>query len=139
MVFIPGDITTAEEVNWYGISGSGASNYTYSASATTANFFLSLTTEDNYGLEKIFGLGYFTYPDFENPPVMGGFYYDGNSVHTSAPGIEIEMDVGSERIYIVCETEGQITVKSTSSDEDLLTNGEQQNGMDKYADIEQYP
>jgi hypothetical protein len=69
---------------------------------------------------------------------MGGFYYDGNSVHSSAPSNQLEMDVG-DRVYIVCETEGQITVKSTVSDEAMLTNGEMQNGMDKYADIEQYP
>jgi hypothetical protein len=143
MVFIPGDISTAtaEDVApyWYGISGTGSTNYNYCAGGTTGNFFMSLTTEDGYGFEQIFGLGYFTYPDFEYPPTMGGFYYDGNSEHTSAPGDNIEMDVGPERIYIVCGTEDQITVKSTSSDEDILTNGESQNGMDKYADIEQYP
>jgi len=138
MAFIPGDITTAEEASWYGISGSGSENYGYCAGDCTDNFFLALTTEDGYGLTQIFGLGYFTYPDFEAPPVMGGFYYDGNSVHTSAPAANVEMDVGGNRIYITCETTGQITVKSTVNDEALLTNGEQQNGMDKYGDIEQY-
>jgi len=138
MAFIPGDITTAEEASWYGISGSGSENYNYQAGACTDNFFISLTTEDGDDMEQHFGLGYFTYPDFESPPTMGGFYYDGNSEHSSAPATELEMDVG-DRIYIVCETEGQITVKSTVSDEALLTNGEMQNGMDKYADVEQYP
>ena len=140
MAFIPGDITTAEgPEQWYGISGSGSENYGFCAGDCTDNFFLSVTTEDGYGFTQLFGLGYFTYPDFEAPPTMGGFYYDGNSVHQSAPASDVEMDVGGNRIYITCETEGQITVKSTVNDEDLLTNGEQQNGMDKYADIEQYP
>jgi hypothetical protein len=139
MAFIPGDITTAEEASWYGVSGSGSENYNFCAAGTTGNFFLSLTTEDGYGMEQLFGLCYTTYPDFENPPTMGGFYYDGNSEHQSAPSTDLEMDVGGNRIYIVTETEGQITVKSTSSDESMLTNGEMQNGMDKYADIEQYP
>lgn len=138
MAFIQGDITTAEEASWYGISGSGSENYNFCASATTGNFFLSLTTEDGYGMEQLFGLGYFTYPDFESPPTMGGFYYDGNSEHQSAPASDLEMDVG-DRIYAAFETEGQISVKSTVSDEAVLTNGEQQNGMDTYADIEQWP
>ena len=138
MAYIPGDITTAEEASWYGISGSGSENYNYCAAGITENFGIALTTEDGYGMEQLFGLGYFTYPDFESPPVMGGFYYDGNSVHESAPGAMLEIDVG-DRIYIVCETEDQITVKSTSADEALLTNGEMLDGMDKYADVEQYP
>jgi hypothetical protein len=138
MAFIPGDITTAEEASWYGISGSGSENYNFCASATTGNFFLSLTTEDGYGMEQLFGLWYGTYPDFESPPTMGGFYYDGNSEHNSAPATDLEMDAG-DRIYAATETEGQITIKSTVSDEAMLTSGEMQNGMDKYADIEQWP
>jgi hypothetical protein len=96
-----------------------------------------VSTEDGYGLEQIFGYGFFIPPDYEHPPTMGGFYYDGNSVWTSAPGNNVEMDVGS-RIVIVCETNDQITIKSNVADEALMTNGEMQNGMDKYADIEQY-
>jgi hypothetical protein len=139
MSFIPGDITTAEEASWYGISGSGSSGYYYCSGSNIGDWFMALTTEDGYGTTQLFGLGYFTYPDFESPPVMGGFYYDGNSEHQSAPGAELEMDVGSERVYIVCETVDQITVKSTTSDRDLHLSGEQQNGMDKWSDIEQFP
>jgi len=139
MAFIPGDITTADEASWYGISGSGSENYNYCAAGNIGDWFISLTTEDGYSMIQLFGLGYFTYPDFEAPPVMGGFYYDGNSEHQSAPGAELEMDSGSERVYIVCETEDQITVKSTTSDQDLHLTGEQQNAMDKWSDIEQYP
>jgi hypothetical protein len=144
MSFVPGDIANAESASWYGISGGGSENYFYASGASTDNFFISLTTEDGYGFVSLFGLGYFTYPDFEGPPGMGGFYYDGNSEHLSAPGYELEMDSGDQRIFITCETrldgeDPQITIKSTVSDEDVLTSGEQQNGMDKYADIEQYP
>ena len=139
MAFIAGDIANAEDANWYGISGTTSSNYNYVAGASTANYFISLTTEDGYDMTQTFGLGYFTSPDFEHPPVMGGYYYDGQSEHQSCPSAEIEMDTNSNRIFIVCETEEQITIKSTANDEALLTNGEMQNGMDKYADIEQYP
>ncbi len=139
MSFIPGDIANAEEASWYGISGQDSTGYNYNANICTETFYLSLTTEDGYGMTQIFGLGYFTYPEFEHPPVMGGFYYDGQSEHESAPAAELEMDKNSNRIFIVCETEDKITIKSTVNDEDLLTNGEMQHGMDKYADIEQYP
>jgi hypothetical protein len=139
MGFIQGDISTAEEASWYGISGSGSENYNFCTAATTGNYFVSLTTEDGYGFEQLFGLGYFTYPDFESPPVMGGFYYDGNSEHESAPGAWLDMDTNANRILSVCETNDQITIKSTVNDEAMLTNGEMQNGMDKYADIEQWP
>lgn len=143
MAFIPGDIVNAEEASWYGISGSTSENYNYHAAACTENFFLSMTTEDTTGLEQIFGLGYWTYPDFEHPEVMGGYYYDGQSVHVSAPSSKLEMSTGSNRVFVVAETETdtgpKISIKSTVTDETLLTNGEQQNGMDKYADIEQWP
>jgi hypothetical protein len=143
MSFIPGDIAAATEASWYGISGSGSAGYTYGATACTANFMVSITGEDSSGFEQILGGGYFTYPDFEHPPVMGGFYYDGQSVLASAPVSEIEMDSNTNRILIVLESgleAGQtIAIKSTVNNEALLTNGEQQNGMDKYADIEQYP
>jgi hypothetical protein len=104
MAFIAGDITLAEEANWYGISGSGSENYQYCACGATDNFHIAVTTEDDAGFSQLFGLGYFTYPDFESPPVMGGFYYDGNSAHTSAPAKDVEMDVGGNRIYLTCET-----------------------------------
>ncbi|UCB57916.1 MAG: hypothetical protein JSV67_04715 [Thermoplasmatales archaeon] len=139
MGFIDGDLSIAEEASWYGISGSGSENYNFCAATTTGNYFLSLTTEDGYGFEQLFGLFYTTYPDFESPPVMGGFYYDGNSEHDSAPGLWLEMDANANRVLAVCETNDQITIKSTVNDEAMLTNGEMQNGMDKYADIEQWP
>ena len=139
MSFMQGDITTAEEASWYGISGGASENYQYNTCGCTDNFFIAATTEDGYGFEQLFGLGYFTYPDFESPPTMGGYYYDGNSVHQSAPATGLAMDVGGNRIYLVTETEGQITVKTATADEALLTSGEMQDGMDKYADIEQWP
>jgi len=144
MAFIQGDIANAQEAPWYGISGQESSNYNFCAAATTGNFFLSLTTEDDYGIEQAFGLGYVTYPEFESPPVMGGFYYDGQSQHTSAPAAEVEMATNSNLVMIVCETKisesvTKVTFKWNVNDEALMTNGEQENGMDKYADIEQYP
>lgn len=143
MSFIPGDIINAQEASWYGVSGQSSSDYYYCACANTDNFFLTLTTEDGYGFDNLFGLGYWTYPDFEHPAGMGGYYYDGQSEHVSAPAYELEIDSSGARILIVCETrlEGgtQITMKSTVTDEALLTSGEQQNGMDKWSDPEQFP
>ena len=140
MSFIPGNL---EEIIAYGISGSESENYQHFACACTDNFFISLTTEDGYGMEQTFGLGYFLYPDFEHPSGMGGYYYDGNSEHMSHPASQLEMDSKSDRIFVVAQTETdggpQITIKSTVSDEAILTSGETQNGMDKWADIEQYP
>jgi hypothetical protein len=143
MAFIPGDIANAEEASWYGISGGGAENYVYCVGGQTENFFMAITTEDGYSMIQTFGMGYFTYPDFESPPGMGGFYYDGCSEHVSWPASELQMD-SADRMIVVCQTDiegedSQITIKSTVADEDLLTSGEQQNGMDKWSDIEQFP
>ena len=141
MSFIPGDIANAAEASWYGISGS--TGYFYCACACTNNFFLALSTDDTYGLLQTLGMGYFTYPDFEPPPVMGGFYYDGNSFFQSAPAAELEMDSNSNQIFIVCETRlddlTQITMKTNVKDEALMTGGAIKNGMDKYADPEVMP
>ena len=54
---------------------------------------------------QIFGLGCFTYPDFEYPPGVGGFYYDGQSVHQSAPADNLEMDSNANRLFSVFQTQ----------------------------------
>jgi len=141
MFWIPGDLTLAAESIGYAISGSGSTNYQSAAAGATENWGIACTTEDGYDQIQLFGLGFFTYPDFEYPPVMGGFYYDGQSVHDSAPAAKLEMAMNDNRILLVSEQteEGKISIKSTVNDEAMLTNGEMQNGMDKYADVEQWP
>jgi hypothetical protein len=143
MSFIPGDISTATEASWYGLSFTGCTSYTYGTATCTNNFFLALTTQDGYDQTQGFGLGFYTYPDFEHPSGMNGISYDGNSLFQSAPNAEIEIGSNANRIFIAAETGlesgTKITIKSTVNDEALLTNGEQQNGMDKYADVEQWP
>jgi hypothetical protein len=144
MCFIPGDIANCipEEVKtkWYGISACG-DDYLGNAAATTENFFLSMTIR-NGTLNRYLDLYYFTYPNYEQPLGIGGVYPDFESVHKTSPASNIEMDTGN-RIYLVAESDVEegpkITIKSATSDEKLLTSGEQQNGMDKYADIEQWP
>ena len=91
LCYMPGDFNL-DETYIYGISGQDSTNYQHCAVASTDNFFISLTTEDGYGMEQLFGLGYFLYPDFEHPSGMGGFYYDGNSEHQSQPASQLEMD-----------------------------------------------
>ena len=141
MGFISGDIINAEEMLMYAISVCG-DDYLETAVTTTENFFLSANIRDGHTLSQYLDIAYFTYPDFESPPVMSGFYPDFESIHKTSPASNIEMDSGN-RIYLVAESgvEGgpKITIKSTSANEGLLTNGELQNGMDKYADIEQWP
>jgi len=141
--YINGDIAAATEYLGYAISFTGCSSYTYAAATCTDNFFLSLTTQDGYEQTQAFGLSFFTYPDFAYPSGMNGISYDGNSLFQSAPCAELEMATNANRIFITTETaigtDSYITIKSTSADEALLTSGEQQNAMDKYADVEQYP
>jgi len=141
MGFISGDIGNADDMLLYACSACG-DEYLESAAATTENFFLSLTIRSGYPTSRYLDLFYVTFPDFVSPGGTGGVYPDYESVHKTSPASNIEMDTGN-RIYLVAESgvEGgpKITVKSTTADEELLTNGEQQNGMDKYADIEQWP
>jgi hypothetical protein len=140
MGFIDGDIYNAQEVLMYATSACG-DDYLEVAVTTTNNYFLSGTIRDGFTQNKYLNMYYFTYPDFEQPPVMSGYYSDEESIHKTSPASNIEMDTAN-RIYIVSESEieddHKITIKSTSSDENLLTNGEMQNGMDKYADITQW-
>lgn len=139
MFWIPGNITTAEEALAYAISG--PQNYYDSATGATENWGIAVTTVDAYEFNKTFSLGYFTYPDFEKPPVMGGYYYDCNRVHNSSPADKLEMGMNDNRIFLVSEQteKGKISIKSTVNNEALLNNGEVQNGFDKYADIENWP
>jgi hypothetical protein len=142
MSFIPGDIANANNASWSGTSGLMC--YFYSACACTNNFFLALNTVMfNETLTQVFELGWYLYPDFKHPPVIGGFYYDGNSIFQSAPAAQLEMDSNANQIFIVCETRLdsgiKISIKTNVMDEGLITSGEQKDGMDKYADPEQMP
>ena len=144
MCFIPGDIANCvpQEVKdkWYGVSACG-DDYVGNAATTTDNFFLSMTIR-NGTLDRYLEIFYVTYPDYETPYGIGGVYPDYGSVHITNPASNIEMDAGN-RIYVVAESgveEGpKITVKSATADEELLSSGVQQNGMDKYPDVEQWP
>jgi hypothetical protein len=141
--FIPGNIASGGDASWYGTSASGGEGYTYCAAACTNNFFLSLISENDAGYTEIFGLFWCTYPDFAAPEGLGGFYGDGQSVHQSSPVQEFEMSQNANRVFAVTETRldtgTKITIKSNTADETLITSGQQQNGMDKYGDIEQWP
>jgi hypothetical protein len=143
MLFIPGDIANTTEALSYAMSG-GPDGYFDDACTCTDNFFVALHTYHESGsVSHYFGLGWFCYPDFAYPPGVGGFCWDGNSLFRSAPASEVEMDSNADQIFIVCETRldsgTKITIKTNVMDEELITSGEQQNDMDKYADIEQMP
>jgi hypothetical protein len=139
MSFIPGDIANAKNASWHGASAMW--DYIYSTCACTNNYFLFLTTStpEIQCLELV----WYTYPDFKYPPGTAGLYYDGGSLHQSAPAAELEMDSNANQLFIVCETRldsgTKITIKTNVMNESLITSGEQKDGMDKYADPEQMP
>lgn len=144
MYFIDGDIANVLNATGYAISGTSSSGYYYIAGCHTNNFFLQATTE-NYGdFESILGLGWFTYPNFDYPAGIGGFYYDGESLFQSSPVLSLDASQNDNRVFIVYESgragrNHNVAIKSGTADEALITSGEQQNAMDKYGDIEQMP
>jgi hypothetical protein len=143
MFLCPGDIATSTELNGYAISGTTSTGYLYCACSCTPDYFLTATTEDYPGFESIFGLGWFTSPDWAYPPALGGFYYDGQSMFPCAPVANIEMDFNANRVLMVFESRlggtDQVAIKSETTDKALIDSGEQQNAMDRYGDIEQMP
>ena len=140
MGFISGDIENTDDIVLFATSACG-DDYLENSAATTKNIFLSMDVRDGY-LNKYLDVFYVTYPNFEEPDGIAGVYPDFESVHKTSPASNIEMDTGN-RIYLVAESDvddgPKITIKSTTADEKLLASGEQLNGMDKYADIEQWP
>jgi hypothetical protein len=142
MGFIDGDIANATEGIWCGISGASGQGYFYNACACTNNFFLSLVTWEASIIQTL-GLFWCTYPDFDYPPGLGGFYYDGQSLFQSAPAADLEMDSNSNQVFSVFETRldsgTHISIKTNVKDEGLITSGEQKDSMDKYGDPEQMP
>jgi len=144
MAFIAGDITTAGDVQIYGVSGVGATEH-YEAAATFGGDGWAVTPyicdEPDYDLYKCPGLGYWVSPEFEHPDCdMGAFYYDGGSVLPTTPAANMEADNGGQRMYIVMDVDGKVAFKATSTaTADLCTGGGGPGGMDKYADIECWP
>ena len=132
---------TAPIIN--GISGSSSSGYYWTAALCSENLFLSITSEDYSPYEGILGAGWWLYPDFGTPAGMGGFYYDGQSLFSPSPVAWLEGAQNDNRWFVVMESDqGKyefVGIKSGTLDETLIQSGEQQNAMDKYADIEQMP
>ncbi|MEM2715654.1 MAG: hypothetical protein QW762_02990, partial [Candidatus Thermoplasmatota archaeon] len=83
--WIPGDIATAEEAVWWGVSGVGAAGYEHCAAGVVAEWFLYLATADSGGITKTLELLY-SYHDKETGEIyqpgdlhsgwVAGFYYD---------------------------------------------------------------
>jgi len=142
MIVISADIATIKNATIHRISGTGASNYQDCAVACTNNIYFALDVEDYSGLLSAYGLGLWT-QQFTAPTGLHGFYYDGQTQHVSMPCFEIEMGQNDNRIFAVCESRlsngTKISMKSQVNDETLMMSAEQQNGMDKYGDVEQMP
>lgn len=144
MYFIPGDIAHATEAIGYRLGWSSSTSCFEIACAHTYDYFLNFVTIDYPGYDTIPGLGWFCYPDYITPPALGGFYFDGQSKIRTSPVKELEADCNINRWFLVAESEAiegstQIIIKSGTADKTLIDSGAQQNGMDKYGDIEQAP
>jgi hypothetical protein len=148
MSWLDGDVANAEEIQIYGVSGTDAAEH-YEASVCYAEDIMVtpyINDDPAYDLYSVLGVGYWDYPDFAHPPIIGGFYYDGQSQIQSAPGSNLEAATGANRMMLVVqheyETTGRsvIVYKGTVADLDtLLKSGGGPGGMDQYADIEVWP
>jgi len=143
----PADLS-ATEIPIYQVSGSGATDH-YTAAVTWVSDIIVtpyVCDEPDYDLWQCPGLGYWQGENFDHPPNIGGFYYDGQSILHTAPANYMEAATGSERMYMVMQTDNEstgtsmISFKATVTDLDLLlTSGGGPGGMDKYADVEVWP
>jgi hypothetical protein len=143
---IPGDIASATDIPLYGVSGTGAEDHYTSCITWVSDISVTpyVCDEPGYDLYQCPGLGYWVGENFDHPPNIGGFYYDGGSIMQTSPANYMEAATGGPRMYMVFETEldGEIVIslKQTVTDLDLLlTSGGGPGGMDKYADIEVWP
>jgi hypothetical protein len=146
MSMIPGNIAAAEDAPIYQVSGVGAADHYGCAVMYVDDIMVTpyICDEPDYGIDRDPCIGYWQGDTFEHPPNIGGFYYDGQSEMASAPALYMEGSRGSDRMYMVMETEqatkNVISWKATTTDLDLLlTAGGGPGGMDKYADIEVWP
>ena len=148
MSWLDGDVASAEEISIYGVSGVGAADHHEASVCYAEDIMVTpyLNDDPDYNLYNVPGLGYWDYPDFEHPPIIGGFYYDAQSQIATAPASNIESVTGANRMFTVMQHEHEptgrsvIVYKGTVSDlETLLTSGGGPGGMDKYADIEVWP
>jgi len=152
--FIPADIANAETASWYGISGQGSTDYMGGALSNVGEWIAGVEIDSGHQIHG-WGMAWFWYdteteewlqPADYNAGWAAGFYYDGESVLKTAPVTQPEMATGSERIYLVGQSdlaEGtKISFKCTPADTDpnsdtftFISGGDDQ-GMDKHADIE---
>ncbi|MCK5030107.1 MAG: exo-alpha-sialidase [Thermoplasmatales archaeon] len=147
MSWLDGDVANAEEIQVYGVSGTGAADHHETSVCYAEGVMVTpyLNDDPAYDLYNVLGLGYWEYPDFAHPPIIGGFYYDAQTF-AAAPGSNVEATTGTNRMFIALQHEYEptgrsvIVYKGTVADLDtLLTSGGGPGGMDKYADIEVWP
>jgi hypothetical protein len=154
--WIPGDIATATDAAWWGVSGTGASDYEECAAGVVAEWFIYLAIAETSGISRGLELLY-SYHDKETDEIyqpgdlhsgwIAGFYYDAQSVTKTAPAYKPEMATGTTKICFVIEhyneetKKYEIIYKSTVASVDplLTTQGGGPGGMDKYADVEVWP
>jgi parallel beta-helix repeat protein len=161
LAWIPGNIEDSPEILLFPISLSAASDYTASGLTFVGKWLVGLHIETIYNIIQTPCLFYLTYnqtlgnfplfPHDINQNWAGGFYYDGQSLLSTAPASHPELATGSTRMYMVmqhynsAQSYPEIVFKSTVTDLNpqsstfLFKSGGGPGGMDKYADIECWP
>jgi len=153
-VWIPGDIANNDILEWYGVST--CCEYHEAAVTFVGEWVVSIWIGSSpipRGLNLVC-MRYYTeedlvkYPNDVNDNWAQGFYYDGESIFRSHPAFVPEMATGSDRMYLVVQSDfdegSKITYKSTVTDLNplsktfLFTSGGG-NPFDKYLDPEVWP
>lgn len=154
-VWIPGDIAHNDILEWYGVST--CCEYHETAVTFVGEWVVSIWIGSSAGIPRGLHLAcmrYYIeedlvkYPNDVNDNWAQGFYYDGESQLRSHPAFVPEMATGSDRMYLVMQSDfdegSKITYKSTVTDLNplsktfLFTSGGG-NPFDKYLDPEVWP
>jgi len=147
-VFRTTDLTNPDAYLSYRVVWGDTEDYQEVTVGVVHYLLLTLFTNHNMYMYDIPGCPYLVYWDqnLEQPPDIGGQYFDGQSILKTAPASNLNIATGSDYFYLVMqhdnETTGhsEIALKKSVTDLELLfTPGGGPGGMDKYADIEAMP
>jgi len=142
------DVTNPDTYIGLRVAWGDTEDYNEVAVGIVHYLLLTLFTNHNYYMWDIPGCPYLVYwtQELEQPPDIGGQYFDGQSILKTAPASNLNIATGQDYFYLLMEhfneTTGhsEIAFKKSVTDLDLLfTPGGGPGGMDKYADIEAMP
>jgi len=126
-IWMPGDVAQNAILEWYGVSASG--DYHETAVTFVEEWAVSVFTVSSPSMDRSLHLACMRYcmeedkvqyPNDVNDNWAQGFYYDGESIFKSHPAFIPEMATGSDRMYLVVQSDfkegSKITYKSTVTD-----------------------